>query len=156
MMNSKRMKFTTSAEPVGVIRSTTGNLPNIMNRIQNQKKALGAILPAGMGKGHRGNPMASLRANNIHAVPVLFSGLGSLVLRESDLNLISQQHKKTINNLQKLHDHTPDAVILFLSGTLRQFSLLFMIPNLQDNPLHQHAVRGLMLTSQAIPPGSTK
>ena len=53
----------------------------IMNRIQNQKKALGAILPAGIVKAHSvyRKPMASLRADTINAVPVLFSGLVSLV-----------------------------------------------------------------------------
>ena len=64
---------------------------------------------------------------------------------------------KTIHNLQKLHDHTPDAVIFFLYGTLpgkavfhlRQFSLLSMISHLQDNPLYQHAVRVLIADKQS-------
>ena len=140
----------------GVIRSTSGNLHNILNRIQNQKKALGAILPAGMAKGHRGNPIASIRAYNVHVLPVLISCLSSLVLKESDIYLISQQHKKTIKNLQKLYDKTPDPIIFFLSGTLpgkavlhlRQFSLLSMISHLQDNPLHQHLVRVLATAKQ--------
>ena len=143
------LTFTDTAEHVGIIRSTTGNLPNLLDRIQSQKKALGAVLPAGLAKAHRANPAASIRANTLHGVPVLMSGLSSLVLKQTEISMISQQHKKTLQNLQKLHEGTPEAVIFFLSGTLpgkailhlRQLSLLSMISHLDGSPIHQHAQR---------------
>ena len=35
-----QIAFTSKAEHVGVVRSTSGNLPNILNRISSSKKAL--------------------------------------------------------------------------------------------------------------------
>ena len=48
------VKFVDEAEHVGVIRSTAGNMPHILQRITSHKKDLGA-------KGQRGNPTSSLR-----------------------------------------------------------------------------------------------
>ena len=55
------IKFTSSAEHVGVIRSTSGNLPNILNRISSHKNTLGATLYAELARAYRGNPTASLK-----------------------------------------------------------------------------------------------
>ena len=65
------LTFTDTAEHVGIIRSTTGNLPNLLDTIQSKKKALVAVLPAGLAKAHRENPTASIRANTLHGVRVL-------------------------------------------------------------------------------------
>ena len=69
------IKFVTETEHVGVLRNTSGNLPNITNRITAHKKALRAVLPAGMARNHRGNPAASLRVHQQYRTAVLFSGL---------------------------------------------------------------------------------
>ena len=42
------VEFTTEAEHVGIIRSTSGNLPNLLNRIISHRKSIGALLSAGM------------------------------------------------------------------------------------------------------------
>ena len=66
--------FSNTAEHVGVLRSTEGNLPHILNRISSHKRALGQILRLGMSRHHRANPIAVLRAETIFTTPVLLSG----------------------------------------------------------------------------------
>ena len=54
------LSFSSSAAHVGIIRSTTsGNNPHILQRITAHKRALGAVLAAGLARRHRGNPAAS-------------------------------------------------------------------------------------------------
>ena len=65
------VKFVEEAEHVGVLRSTAGNMPNILQRIASHKNDLSAVCSAGMARGHRGNPAASLRVHQLHATPVL-------------------------------------------------------------------------------------
>ena len=68
------IKFTSSAEHVGVVRTTSGNLPNLMNSITSHRNSLRTILPAGVSRAHRGNPAASLRVIKLYSCPVLMSG----------------------------------------------------------------------------------
>ena len=146
-VNGEKINFTETAEHVGVVRSVSGNLPALLARISAHKKALGAVLHSGLARSHRGNPAASLRIQQIYANSVLFSGIGSLVLSEQESNIVSQHHKETISNLQRLLPLTPRAVIYFLAGTLpgaaflhlRQLSIFGMITRLPANILHSHA-----------------
>ena len=138
---------------VGVIRSPSGNLPNLLNRFRCHNRALGAILSSGLARKHRANPAAALQAYNIHCVPVLMSGLSCLVLKPTEINSISQHHKKKLLLIQKLPTGTPDPVVYFLSGSLpgrailhlRQLSNFGMITHLSDNPIYKIAMR--MLTT---------
>jgi hypothetical protein len=138
--------FTDSAEHVGLVRSTSGNLPTLLARITAHKNALGAVLHTGMARAHSGNPAASLRIQQMYANSVLFSGLGSLVLNDQEVSIVSQHHKKTISNLQRLIPLTPRAVIFFLAGTLpgeaflhlRQLSIFGMLCRLPSNVLNIH------------------
>ena len=57
-----KIEFVDTAEHVGVLRSTSGNLPHIQQRIANHKKSLAQILSMGLSRGHRANPVAALRA----------------------------------------------------------------------------------------------
>ena len=151
VIDSQRISFTDTAEHVGVIRSTSGNLPNLMNRVLAVKKALGVLLSAGLAKGHRASPAACLSVNKVHGVPVLMSGLSSQVLNKSEINLVARQHKQTLLKLQKLHTNTPSPVVFFLAGSLpgtavfhlRQMTIFGMISRLPGSLLHQHAVRML-------------
>ena len=146
-INGSPVEFTNEAEHVGVLRSTAGNMPNIMQRISAHKKALAAVSPAGLARGQRGNPAASLRVHNLYATPVLFSGLASLVLNSVEVKVLDSHYKNTVQNLQRLHQNTPRAVVYFLAGCLpgeavlhsRQLSLFSMICHLPNNPLHKHA-----------------
>ena len=90
-------------------------------------------------------------------MPVLFSGLATLVLNKAETNIIDKHYQYTMQNLQRLHRKTPRSIVLFLAGSLpgeailhmRQLSLLSMICHLPDDPLHQHAKYTLSTLSPA-------
>ena len=157
-INNTAVQFTTEADHVGVIRNTAGNMPNILRRVAEHKKSLGAVLSAGLARGHRGSPAAALRVHHLHCTPVLFSGLATLVLNKAEIGIIDKHYQYTMQNLQRLHRKTPRSIVLFLAGSLpgeailhmRQLSLLSMICHLPDDPLHQHA----KYTLSTLPPSS--
>ena len=60
-IDGNQIEFVETAEHVGIVRATSGNLPAILSRLSSHKKALGAVLHTGVARGHRGNPAASLR-----------------------------------------------------------------------------------------------
>ena len=149
---------TTEAEHVGVIRSVSGNLPNILNRVASFKKALGALASCGLAKGHRANPVATLRILSIYCTPVLMSGLGSLLLSSKEIAMVDQQYKRTLQNILKLSVSTPSPLVYFVAGSLpatailhlRQLSIFGLVCRLQGDPLHQHAVQVLL----TLPPST--
>ena len=138
--------FSEQAVHVGVVRASD-NLPHLLDRIHSHKKALGAIIFTGMARNHRANPAAVIKMEKLYGLPVLFSGLASLVLSSNEINLINQHYKTIISNLLKLYDRTPNSFIYFIAGTLpgqailhlRQLSLFSMICHLPDDPLHKRA-----------------
>ena len=111
------------------------------------KKALGAVLSAGLARGHRGSPAAALRVHRLYCTPVLFSGLASLCPNKAEISIVDKHYQYTIQILQRLHQKTPRSIVFFLAGSLpgeallhmRQLSLLSMICHLPADPLHQHA-----------------
>ena len=147
-INGSQVEFVDEAEHVGVVRNTSGgNMPHILQRISSHKKVLASICSAGMSKGHRGNPAASLRVHMLHATPVLLSGVGSLVLTKKERSVLDTHYKSTVQRLQRLHPRTPRAVVFFLAGCLpfeavlhiRQLGLFSMICHLPTDPLYAHA-----------------
>ena len=146
-INNEEIEFSSEVEHVGMLRSSSGNLPTILTRITAHKRALASVLHTGMARGHRGNPAVSLRIENLYGVPVLLSGIAPLVLSKSDVNLVDQHHRETLRNLLRLHQNTPRSVIYFLAGSLpgcalihiRQLSIFGMICRLEENILHKHA-----------------
>ena len=116
-IHGKPVAFTDSTEHVGIVRSTAGNLPHILQRISKHQKALSSVLFSGMSRNIRGNA-ASIRVENIYALPVLLSGVAPLRLLKSEIDPLLYHFQTTIQNLQKLHPKTPRAVIFFLAGTL--------------------------------------
>ena len=80
IINGIQIPFSECAEHVGILRSTEGNLPNIMNRISAHRKALGAVLFTGLAQRHSANPAVGLKIEKIYGNPVLMSGLASQVL----------------------------------------------------------------------------
>ena len=151
------VKFVSEAEHVGVIRSSTGNMPNILHRVSCYKKALLSVSSCGISKTQRGNPAASLKVHQLYAVPVLLSGLGSLVLNEKEVKLVDSNYKNTVQNLQRLHKNTPRAVVFLLAGCLpgratlhcKQLSLFLMVCHLPGNPLHRHALHVLTVAPES-------
>ena len=108
-----------------------------------------AVLHAGLAKGHRANPAASLRVEVVFAAPVLLSGLASLVLTSKEEKILGQYYKVHLQRLLRLHQATPDPVVFFLAGCLplqaqlhiRIFSLFGQLCRLRDgdNILALHA-----------------
>ena len=146
-LNGVPLHFSDTTEHVGVIRSPDSNIPHILQRISSHKRALAAVLSSGMSRNHRGNPAASMRVEKVYALPVLLSGLGSLFLLESEVKILSQHYKDTLEALQKLHAKTPEPVVFFLAGSLpfrgylhiRQLTIFSMICRLQKNILNRIA-----------------
>ena len=58
--------FTSEVEHVGVLRNTSGNMPNIMNRIAEHKSGLSSLLATGLARGRHGNPAASLKVHELY------------------------------------------------------------------------------------------
>ena len=126
-LNGHQIDFSSTAEHVGILRSAEGgNMPNIVNRISCHKNAIRAILPTGMALGHRGNPSASLRLEGLYGCPVLLSGLSSLVLSNLEISAIHLPYKTDLQRLQRLHQATPECVVMFLAGSLPATALLHL------------------------------
>ena len=63
------------------------------------KKAVAANLFAGSARSHHGNLAACLRVEKIYAMPVIFSGPGSLVLSKAEVRMIEQHYMNIIRNI---------------------------------------------------------
>ena len=102
--------FADQAEHVGTVRSIHGNAHHLMSRFSAHRKAMFAVLPVGLAKGHRGNPAASIRAHSLYCSPVLLSGISTLILKKSEMRLVDQHIKQTLQRLQKLCNKTPNCL----------------------------------------------
>ena len=148
-INDNYIPFTDSAEHVGVLRSVNGNGPAILARISAHRKAVFSLLPAGLARGHRANPAAAVRVERLYGIPVLLSGLATLVLRTTEVGMLASHFKKHVQRLLKLHKLTSEPVVWFLAGCLplqallhlRILSLFGMITRLHGgkNVLADHA-----------------
>ena len=146
-IKDQNIDFSDQPEHVGIIRASDGNLPHLLNRICAHKKALGAVLFCGAARSHRGNLAGAVKIEKLYGMPVLFSGLASLVLSKSEENLIDQHYSRTLQDLIKAHDRTPRSFVLFISGSLpgvallhlRQLSLFSMMSRLPGDPLNARA-----------------
>ena len=74
------IELVTNTEHVGVICSTEGNLPHILQRFTSHNCAINSVLHTGLSQGHRANLAAYLRVEKIYSIPVLLSGTKLLVL----------------------------------------------------------------------------
>ena len=97
-----------------------------MSRMSAHNAALMSVLPSGLARAHRGNPAAALRVETLYGLPVLLSCLGSQVLSCTEINMLKQHYKESLQRLQKLHKGTPDTVVYFLGGSLPLPALLDM------------------------------
>ena len=151
----EQIEFVHQAEHVGVLRSTQGNLPNIVQRVAAFKKALGALISCGLARGRRTNPVLSLRILTIYGTPVLMSGLASLVLSNGEVASLDQQFKRTLQNIIKLSTNSPSSLVHFVSGSLpctailhiKQITLFGMVCRLQSDPLNVLANQVLLTSS---------
>ena len=106
------------APHVGIVRSVIGNEANILARLSAHRKAMYGLLSAGLARSHRASPAATLRLETIFGVPVLLSGLASLVLTAKEENMVSHHYKVHLERLLKLHQATPAPVVFMLAGCL--------------------------------------
>ena len=151
-IEGKYIPFVDSAEHVGILRNSFGNLPNILNRIKAHRSAMGAVLHSGIARNHRGNPAASIKIEKLHGTPVLLSGLGALVLLKPEIQSIDHHHKVILENLMRLHPRTPQCVVSFLAGSLpgtalvhqRMLGIFGMICRLKDDILNHLATQMLI------------
>ena len=60
-INGNPISYSSSAEHVGVLRTTEGgNMPHILDRISAHKRALASILHTGLAKSHKAKPSSAL------------------------------------------------------------------------------------------------
>ena len=55
-----------------------------------------------MSRRHRVNPIAVLRAEQVFASPVLFSGMASLILTRADIDVLARNVKETTESLLRV------------------------------------------------------
>ena len=110
-MGDLEVEYVEQAEHVGTIRSVNGNSPHLISRFVAYRKALYAILPVGLARRHRVNPVVGIQAHQVYATPVLLSGITTLVLSTAEIKLLDQHFKNTVMNLRKLLDKTPSCVV---------------------------------------------
>ena len=106
-IGGENIKFSDEAEHVGIIRSSFGNLPNILSRFTAHRKSLAANLFTGSARRHRGNLAACLKLEKVYSLPVLLSGLGSLLLTKAEVRMIDQHYVNILRKLLKTHSGTP-------------------------------------------------
>ena len=116
MIENTQIKFSDTAEHVGIVRSSSSNLPHILDRIASHRKSLFAVLPAGLARRHNANQAAALSVHNTFSLPVLLSGVAALSLSTGEYNVLDKHFKSTLKALLKLPDKTPDPVIYFWLG----------------------------------------
>ena len=146
------INFSDTAEHVGIVRSSSSNLPHILDRIAAHKKSLFAVLPAGLARRHNTNQAAALSVQKTFSLPVLLSGVASLSLSNAEYDILDKHFRNTLRSLMKLPDKTPEPVIYFLAGTppikahihRKQMSLFGMITRLPNNILHKTATSILL------------
>ena len=100
-LGKNKIPLSSEAEHVGIVRSVSGNLPNILARISAHNSALQSVLPAGLARAHRGNPAASLRIELLYGYPRLLSGLSSLVLSKAEKDILHHHYKVSLERLQR-------------------------------------------------------
>ena len=159
-INDMVIPLSNTAEHVGVLRSVSGNSATLLARFAAHRGALSSVLHTGLARNHRGNPSSGLKIEKLYALPVLLSGISSLVLSKKDLEMIEAHYRETLRKLLRLPSKTPRSVIYFLAGSLpgdafvhlRQLSIFGMISRQPQNLLHQHAEN--LFTAKLISPKS--
>ena len=152
------MAFSPEAEHLSVIRSETmSNSAHILTRISAHRAKIFALLPAGLAYNHHANTAAALKVKKMCALPVLLSGMGTLVLSKTEESFLNIHFKNMLRLNMKLPDRTPEPVIFFLAGTLplaahlhlQKLSLFGMICRLKENVLHSIGIMMLVDTKPA-------
>ena len=149
----QEIPFSLEAEHLGVLRaSSCSNMPTLMSRMSAHRKKLFSLLPASLARHHYASPAACLRIERLYALPVLLSGLATIVLTSTELKVIHLYFKNVLRRLMKLPIDVPEEAIYFLAGSLpfkailhlRCLSLFGMICHLPENILFKIAEASLL------------
>ena len=84
----------------------------------------------------------------LYSLPVLLSGVGPLLLLQSEEDALTQHYKETLQGLQKLYQLTPRPVVCFLFSAflhIKQLGLFGMMVRQPENNL-------TILQSICLPP----
>ena len=65
-----------------LILGLLGNMPHVLDRITAHEKCLDALVLTGICVAHRGNQAASIKLEKLYGMPVMFSGLASMVFSD--------------------------------------------------------------------------
>ena len=60
-LHGEQIPFSQEAEHLGIVRSSSGNLSNLVERFSAHRKKLFSVLPAGLALHHNANPVATLK-----------------------------------------------------------------------------------------------
>ena len=154
ILNHQQIFFSEEAVHLGVMRSASvSNMPHILSRLSAHRRTLFSVLPAGTARRHNANPAAGLKIESIYALPVLLSGLSTLVLKKAELDIVWRHYKNSLKRIMKLPEDCSDCAIFFLAGSLpstaflhlRILSLFGMICHLPGNLLHRIGLSALTL-----------
>ena len=148
-MAGLRIPFSLQADHVGILRnSSPGNMASVLARVTAFNRSLHAVMPAGLARRHHGNPAAGLKVVQLFGLPVLLSGLASLVLNKHELEVLDFNHKVAVERVLRLYPRTPAAFVYLLAGCLpasatlhlKQLSLLGMVARQGPSAiLHRYA-----------------
>ena len=126
-LNDREIPYCEETTHLGVLRcASASNMPHILNRMSAHRKVLFSLLPAGIARRHGANPSAGLKIERMYALPVLLSGLPSLVLLKSELDIVYRHHKDTIKRIMKLPEDTSDCAVFFIAGSLPSTAILHL------------------------------
>ena len=76
IIDDKIIKYSTSAEHVGIRRAVDGgNMPHILDRISAHKRAIASNLHTGLALHHKARPASALYLEKLYGSTVLFSGI---------------------------------------------------------------------------------
>ena len=146
------------AEHVGVIRQSSEIFPHILSRITAHKKATYLIRYASCSSTNLTNLYANIRAEMCFCTPVLLSGLPSLKINTTNMNILDNYYKGSLKKILRLPVDTPDPFVYLISGCLpisalihlRQLALIVQLNQL--GPSHTSFIHAtLTLTSSPIP-----
>ena len=123
-------------------------MPHLLERLSARKRAIFSILPAGLALKNNGNIAAALHIDRVFAIPVMLSGLNSLVLNRTERDILNRSHLNMLIRLLKLFDKTPHCFVFLTAGclpaevllNLRILGLFGMICLLPDNIFYCTAI----------------
>ena len=114
-INDQTIPYADTAEHVGLVRSSQGNLVTLHSRFIAHRKAVAGVLHTGVARGHRGNPAVGLKVHQLYGTPVLLSGIAPLVLLKQELSLVEKHYCGILRCLLRLPINTPRSVVYFLT-----------------------------------------